>query len=386
MKDYVFEIASALKGYRFAERSLLVVGCESLLVAFIIGIVKEDIGWGIGGYIFLMLLYGFPVAGGVLAFIFSLVESIVVYYILFHFTSTTWSWFIAIVAFVILVSMHQVYGNIEDNTKGYALVIFDSLVICGCTYMMSQNIIISVIIFTGMMVVMFVPILRVVQSVILSLGTSGIMYWFASDSLDRLYAVLVALFTLIYTGTLYAFAYLSIDYKGLFRTKKQQKYIEEQNEKMNVIREGLYHQFPELEKKHYFFYTEVCQTEQERAQFEYDWDRYLIYLNVSGEKITFNQYFDKEKLYKSSKYNRDFAKKNADNDEFGDDGPSPEVNQEADKSIIYFTGVNNVESLKKRYRDLLKIYHPDNQNGDVTISQKIQEEYEFLLNKFGAER
>lgn len=387
MGDYNLGIANFIKSYRIVTKSLFFVGLESLLIAFIIGMAKENVGWGIGSYIILMLLYGFPIVGGVFAFVFSLIESIAIYVILLNYTSATWSWFISIIAFIALVYMHQIYGNIEETAKGYSLIIFDSLVICGCTYLLSKNMLISIMIFAIMMVMMFVPILRVIESVILSLGTAVIMYWFASDSLDSPYSVLVALFALIYTGVSYVFAYLTIDYKGLFRAKKQQKYIKEQDEKMCEIRSKLYYQFPELEKKYYYFYTEVCQTEKERAQFEYDWDMYLIYLNVSGEKITFNQYFDKEKLYRSSKYNRDFAKKNSDSDEFRGNEQAREVNfnYTDDKSIIYFTGVDNAESLKKRYYDLLKIYHPDNQNGDMVVSQKIQEEYEFLLNKFNIE-
>lgn len=45
----------------------------------------------------------------------------------------------------------------------------------------------------------------------------------------------------------------------------------------------------------------------------------------------------------------------------------------------FFKGVSTIEELKKRYKDLMKIYHPDNQAGDTSVSQKLQEEYEKLL-------
>lgn len=45
---------------------------------------------------------------------------------------------------------------------------------------------------------------------------------------------------------------------------------------------------------------------------------------------------------------------------------------------VFFRGVNTMSGLKKRYKDLLKIYHPDNLHGDHGVIQKINEEYEKL--------
>lgn len=52
----------------------------------------------------------------------------------------------------------------------------------------------------------------------------------------------------------------------------------------------------------------------------------------------------------------------------------------ADESL--FHGCTDKESLTARYRSLMKIYHPDNSNGDLSMTQKIQYTYEKLLNKF----
>ena len=46
---------------------------------------------------------------------------------------------------------------------------------------------------------------------------------------------------------------------------------------------------------------------------------------------------------------------------------------------MFFAGVNSLGSLKKRYKDLLKIYHPDNVNGDTEVLQEINREYDRLL-------
>ena len=45
----------------------------------------------------------------------------------------------------------------------------------------------------------------------------------------------------------------------------------------------------------------------------------------------------------------------------------------------YFTGVKTVEELRKRYREMLRKYHPDNKNGNTEITQQINKEYDSLF-------
>ncbi|MDE7339749.1 MAG: hypothetical protein K2N80_04190 [Lachnospiraceae bacterium] len=47
-----------------------------------------------------------------------------------------------------------------------------------------------------------------------------------------------------------------------------------------------------------------------------------------------------------------------------------------------FRGVKNPLALKKRYKDLIKIFHPDNVAGDKEMIQKINIEYENLRHDF----
>ena len=42
---------------------------------------------------------------------------------------------------------------------------------------------------------------------------------------------------------------------------------------------------------------------------------------------------------------------------------------------MFFSGVGSKQSLKKRYKDLIKIYHPDNIDGDNAAIQEINNEY-----------
>ena len=51
---------------------------------------------------------------------------------------------------------------------------------------------------------------------------------------------------------------------------------------------------------------------------------------------------------------------------------------------LLFRGVTNELALKKRYRDLMKIYHPDNIAGDTNVVQEISREYEEMQTQFRA--
>lgn len=45
----------------------------------------------------------------------------------------------------------------------------------------------------------------------------------------------------------------------------------------------------------------------------------------------------------------------------------------------WFKNVTTVEKLRKEYRRLLKLYHPDNENGSVEVTQEINAEYDRLF-------
>lgn len=53
-----------------------------------------------------------------------------------------------------------------------------------------------------------------------------------------------------------------------------------------------------------------------------------------------------------------------------------------DGKELLFKGVNSQLALKKRYKDLVRIFHPDNICGDERVIQIINQEYESLLQSF----
>ncbi len=53
---------------------------------------------------------------------------------------------------------------------------------------------------------------------------------------------------------------------------------------------------------------------------------------------------------------------------------------------IFFKGIDGLEPLKKRYKALLKIYHPDNLGGDTHLIQAINLEYEEMKKLYQKNR
>lgn len=62
---------------------------------------------------------------------------------------------------------------------------------------------------------------------------------------------------------------------------------------------------------------------------------------------------------------------------------TPAHNKYADDfAVNLFHGVNSLLSLKKRYKDLLKIFHPDNMGGDHELVLSINQVYEELKKNY----
>ena len=101
------------------------------------------------------------------------------------------------------------------------------------------------------------------------------------------------------------------------------------------------------------------QLESQRDLFEQKWnilERETRQLAIDKDK------FEREKLIYKDKVYRE-ARRSMSN---------------AENVKIFFKGVEDTASLKKRYKPLLKIYHPDNMHGDKELLQAINTEYERL--------
>lgn len=95
-------------------------------------------------------------------------------------------------------------------------------------------------------------------------------------------------------------------------------------------------------------------------------------------KLTAEQeLFEKEKKkYKKENTNKKYKSyKNQQNDRIHDSDDEFESGIFSDE-IFFFKGVTNSLGLKKRYKDLIKIFHPDNLFGDNETIVKINYEYD----------
>ncbi len=102
--------------------------------------------------------------------------------------------------------------------------------------------------------------------------------------------------------------------------------------------------------------------EQQEMQFKLKWDLLIQETQKLSE--------DKKKFELKKKF---FDQVQADNqiDVYHDDDKV--VNGE-----MFFSGVSNKKALKKRYKDLIKIYHPDGESGDNATVAEINREYDNL--------
>ncbi|MDD3414476.1 MAG: hypothetical protein PHY47_10820 [Lachnospiraceae bacterium] len=91
-----------------------------------------------------------------------------------------------------------------------------------------------------------------------------------------------------------------------------------------------------------------------------------------------------KKRLKQLKEKREFQQRNFDQNYFRKENVKKYsyISKANQSTSEFFKGINNITELKKRYLDLMKIYHPDNSSGDINVTQKIQQEYEKLLVQF----
>ena len=58
------------------------------------------------------------------------------------------------------------------------------------------------------------------------------------------------------------------------------------------------------------------------------------------------------------------------------------INATVYESCVFFGGITNELALRKRYKELMKIFHPDNVCGDTNTLLRIQAEYENIKRKY----
>lgn len=120
----------------------------------------------------------------------------------------------------------------------------------------------------------------------------------------------------------------------------------------------------ELEEKKKWFFKENIRLEELRKNLE----------QQQGKLEEEEQVVEIQKqMLEKQKRSLDLLRKQLDNQKFA------MVQNISHSGVnLFFKGVDSSAALKKRYKALLKIYHPDNAGGDKEVLQAISAEYETL--------
>ena len=170
------------------------------------------------------------------------------------------------------------------------------------------------------------------------------------------------------------------DIPRFFENKKlNKKLIREEIEYGKKLRE-VYKQNPQLEKEAAYFEKSVCRSAEEREEFTFDWRCYIEQIYASSQFVEFTNWFEFNQRWKYTTYNHEYTERyksyresntkygyeeSQQSDQQGKTASANSFHQETE----WFKGVHSEEELTKRYKDLLKIYHPDNQTGDTEITR-----------------
>ncbi len=152
--------------------------------------------------------------------------------------------------------------------------------------------------------------------------------------------------------------------------REQAQIIEELHRNLNTTKTLIDRAQQELELQSEQLKREK-KTERDRMSREKDlFDMKWKVLETETQKLADDRKkFEREKAF--------YSKVLKFNEENGIEGGSEQISG----AQIFFIGVGNEKSLKKRYKDLLKIYHPDNLNGDTGTIQEINREYDQLCKQ-----
>lgn len=393
VRDWVREIKDA---ERMNAGSRKLIGIESFLAAIVIGVDQKSLGIGIAAFVVLFLLWYIPIFNGAMAYAFSAGEALFAGGILSKLTNTPAAavWFIGLLLFLVFRGLHKHFIGASERTMGYSFLLFEGLVIAGGTYSLmygdagytgSKPLYIPLALLLVTVVCAFIPMVRVIEMVLLTGTVTVFTYVIAAEQMPFLWAVAVSAAVMAYLGYSHFMAAAAIDYKGMAEKRKRYKADREAEWEEQTLESVVYAKWPELEKECYYFNMSVCKSEEQRWYFNRDWLDYLASIKESQNPISFNRYFEEEKLYRVRDYNTDFA------EQYGKarTGGSRDTQKETldqDSGETLFIGVSNAQELHKRYKDLLKIYHPDNQAGDTSMTQKIQTAYQNMLEAKGWEK
>ncbi len=161
-------------------------------------------------------------------------------------------------------------------------------------------------------------------------------------------------------------------FKNVVEIEHERQLVNEQREALEKEKEDLKWERVEFEKNR-----------ESRKRLMAAEDRvFEMKLNVLKQEYTKlaveKQYIEKQKrAYGGYQQNRTTGNTSGSNT-----GNTRTRTGQAKYGTVFFGGVFDEATLKKRYKDLMKIYHPDNLSGDTSVLQEINCEYDIMKKSY----
>ncbi len=152
-----------------------------------------------------------------------------------------------------------------------------------------------------------------------------------------------------------------------------------------------FHETAVIERKKQALQREKREFERERRKFEREKQEFSAVKNVEEQRIRKEkQLFEmkwkllEEELVKLANEKSQVEKQRRFYDHVAahEAKGAPLQGAKVIRGEQFFIGVKSEQSLKKRYKDLIKIYHPDNLAGDTDTIQEINREYDRLKRMY----
>ena len=125
-------------------------------------------------------------------------------------------------------------------------------------------------------------------------------------------------------------------------------------------------------------YSENYEDEEDYPE-DYEDDYY-----ESDEDYEDEEFEDSDDYYEDEEDDEDYDEDDEYYEEdFEDDYDEPRSRREpAPSSFDFFAGCNSLESVNRKYKSLVKLYHPDNMDGDTAALQQINAQYAEAKKRF----
>ncbi len=127
--------------------------------------------------------------------------------------------------------------------------------------------------------------------------------------------------------------------------------------------------------------------EDERDDREYEDDYYddRRDRNLNNRRYSRkNDYYNDDDYYEDEEEDEDFEDEEYEDEDFEDDYDDPKSHRDpaASSTFDFFACCTNRESVDKKYKSLVKLYHPDNMDGDTAALQEINAQYAEAKKRF----